>query len=391
MDISIESIRDGDEDQRHDLRRQAFGGTDEFSADAPVPERDRTVAAYAGDQLVATVVTLDFEQYWRGRAVPCGGVSGVAVRPEARGQGLAKRLLRESFARMADRGEVLSALYPTTSTLYRSVGYEVAGHFQWRHLPLSTIPVDAGTDLRWRRVELDDPALPAVYEAMAPQVDGFLAAGELWWRRVPWLWANDKGTNRYVYIGQRGANDVAAVAYKYKSSTDDIYDLAVDVLAGTDPEAVAGALAFIGSNGTTAGHVETYLPTELLTRHVPHMQRTKATGDWPWMLRLVDAAGAVAARGFPAGVQGRVDLAVADDVLPANAGHHVFEIADGEGRLLPGGSGRVTVGVGDLAAIYGGADVAALARAGRLGGAGRDDLDLLAAAFVSSPALPFFF
>lgn len=391
MDISIESIREGDEEQRNDLRRQAFGGTEPFDASLPTPDPDRTVAAYVADGLVATVVTHGFHMWWGGRSVPCGGVSGVVVRPETRGQGIAKALLRESLDRMSARGEVISALYPTTSTLYRSMGFEVGGYHQWRHLPLDLIPTGADGTLSWRRVEFGDAAIATVYEAMAPSIDGFLAPGEFWWRRVPRLWANESSTNRYAYVGSRGGEDVAAVVYKYKPSDDRLYDLVADVLAGIDGDAVSAALAFLAANGTTAGHVETTLPTSLLTQHVPHMQHTKATGDWPWMLRLVDAPGAIAARGFPTSVRGRVELDIVDDVIPANAGAHVLEVEGGTASLIRGGHGRVPVTASDLAALYAGADVRAIDSAGRLAGASPSDLDLLAAAFVSTPAMPFFF
>lgn len=391
MDISIESIRVGDEEQRHDLRRQAFGGTDEFDPEAPVVESERIVSAYAGDSLVGTVVTLPFQMWWGGRPVPCGGVSGVVIRPEMRGRGLAKAMLRESFDRMLERGEVTSALYPTTSTLYRSVGYEVGGFYRWRKVALDLLPPVGDDDLDWRRVSFDDPAIARVHDAMAPSIDGFISPGPLWWTRVPYLWSREKGTNRYAYVGSRGEDDVATVVYKYTKSDDRLYELSLDLLAGTDGPAVRSALAFLAGNGTTAGHVTTTLPTALLARHIAHMQLTKADDDWPWMLRLVDARAAMAGRRIPASVAGRVEIDVADEVIPLNAAAHVLEIGAGSAALVPGGSGRVRIPVTALAAIYAGADVRAMATAGTIAGATAADVDLLAAAFVSTPAMPFFF
>ena len=139
MAITVESIRPESDEDRWDLGGQAFGGTDAYDATRPSPEPDRIVAAYDDDRLVGTVASLDFAMTWGDGQVPCAGVSGVVVRPEDRGRGIAKAMLRESFDRMRDRGEVLAALYPTTATLYRSVGFEVAGSYEWRKVPTASV------------------------------------------------------------------------------------------------------------------------------------------------------------------------------------------------------------------------------------------------------------
>lgn len=391
MDLSIESIRPGDEEQRHDLRRQAFGMTDPFDADMPTPDLERTVAAYDGERLLATVVTLDFGMSWSGSLVPCGGVSGVVVRPEARGRGLARALMTESLRRMGHRGEVLSALYPTTATLYRSVGYEVGGSFDWRRVPLHLVPTEPADSLTWRRVAFDDPAIAATYSAMVPTVDGWIEPDEVWWRRTRRLMTKDTSKNRYAYVGSRRAQDVAALVYRYDSSDDRLYELAVETIAGADGAAVAAALAFLARNGTTAGHLETTLPAQVLALHVPNVQLTSVTNDWPWMIRLVNVAGAFAARPWPRSVSGRIELDIADEACPANAGRHVLEFDRGVAAVTPGGSGTVAVRVSDLAAVYSGADPGLLRGAGRLDRATGEDLDVLAAACAGSPSMAFFF
>ncbi|MEO6988848.1 MAG: GNAT family N-acetyltransferase [Aquihabitans sp.] len=391
MDFTIESIRSGDEAQRHDLRRQAFGPTDQFDPDLSVPSAERTVAAYVGDVLMGTVVTLDFTMTWGGSPVPGGGLSSVVVRPELRGRGTARALLRESFDRMRTRGEVVATLFPTTATLYRSVGFEVCGSHEWRRIPLGVVPTGPADALQWRRVDFDDPGLRAMSDRMATRIDGWAVTDDQWWARVQRSMAMETSKNRFAYLGARDGIDAAALIYRYEPSTDHLYELATDLVAGVDEAAVAGALGFLATNGTTASEVETTLPASLLARHVPSMQRAKVTNDWPWMLRLVDVAGAIATRGWPSTVTGRVELDIVDETIPANAGPHVFEIADGAASLERGGSGAATVTVNDLAVIYAGGDVRGLAEANHLVGATRTDIDLLATAFVSHPSMSFFF
>lgn len=390
MAITVESIRPESEEDRWDLGRQAFGGTDAYDPNRPSPEQDRVVAAYDGDRLVGTVATLAFEMTWSTASVPCGGVSGVIVRPEDRGRGVARGMLAESFERMRRRGEVLAALYPTTATLYRSVGFEICGTYQWRKVPLSLIP-GSGSDLSWRRVAFDDSAIRVVHEQMSRSLDGWIVTDDLWWRRTVHTLETQKSKNRYAYVGSHDGVDVASVVYRYDSSEDRLYELGVDLLAGADGPAVASALGFLAANGTTAGHVETTLPHELLSLHVPNVQNAPVARDWPWMLRLVDVAGAFSTRRWPTSVAGRIELDVVDPTVPDNAGPHVVEFADGAAEVTAGGSGRVRVDVTDLAAIYAGNSPRLRTDAGRLPGATDADVELLAAACASHPTMPFFF
>ncbi len=391
MELTIESIRPGDHERRHALLRQAFGSTAVYDPDAPQLDPEQVVCAYDGDSLMGLVVTLDFAMTWGGRPVPCGGVSGVVVAPEARGRGAARRMLAESFERMAARGQPISALYPTTATLYRSVGYEVVGWFGQRRLPLGSIPTAPADELRWRAVELDDPVKLTLHDEMASRHDGWFRADPRWWSMAARRAGREPGVNRFAYVGRRGGTDVAVVQYRYASSEVDLYDLDVELLAGSDGDAVAAALGFLASHGTTAGHVRTAVPASILAAHLPHPQRSTPSSDWPWMLRVLDAPAAIACRGFPTAVTGRLELQLVDDTRPDNTGPHVLEVDGGAGQLLRGGSGRVTISAPELAVLYSGGDVAAMRTAGLLGEATGDDLDLLAAAFVSRPTIPLFF
>jgi predicted acetyltransferase len=388
--VSIESIRPGDEVQRHRLRRQAFGGTDPHDPEAPTLPADQIVCAYDGDRLVGGVVTLDFAMTWGGRAVPCGGVSGVVVGAEARGRGAARSMLQESLRRMADRGQVISALYPTTAELYRSVGFEVAAWFARRRIPLAAVPTGPADTVEWRAVGFDDPALQAVDADMVLLHDGWFRPDPTWMRGHAHRWSKDERTNRFAYVAHRGGRDVAALVYRY-SPADPFYELDVEQLSAVDGDALAAGLGFLAANGTTATELRTTLPASLLALHVPHVQRGAVLSDWPLMLRIVDAPGAIAARGWPTSVTGRVELSVVDPTCPGNDGPWVLEVDGGAAVLEPGGSGRVGLTIQDLAMVYAGADVRALAGAGRLRGASATDLDVLGAACASSPTIPYFF
>ena len=106
-----------------------------------------------------------------------------------------------------------------------------------------------------------------------------------------------------------------------------------------------------------------------------------------WMLRVVDAPAAIAARGFPPGVCVSVPLVVHDQARPGNSGRWQLTIADGKGALTANGAvsrdgaaGALSMGARGLAALYAGTPVGTLRLAGLAsGGAPDDDADLDAA------------
>jgi hypothetical protein len=113
----------------------------------------------------------------------------------------------------------------------------------------------------------------------------------------------------------------------------------------------------------------------------------------PWMLRVIDAAGAVAGRGFPAAVGAAVPLRIDDQHLPANTGRWTLEVSGGRGSLTPdssitrhpgspGAPGPVTLGARGFAALYAGVPMATLRRAGLAAGGDVRADDALDAAFA---------
>jgi predicted acetyltransferase len=99
------------------------------------------------------------------------------------------------------------------------------------------------------------------------------------------------------------------------------------------------------------------------------------------MLRIVDPAAAIEARGFPAGLRATLQIDLADDVLPENAGRYTIEVEGGRAAVSRGGAGRIALGVRELAAIYTGFMAPQELRAiGRIAGPD-DDMGLMGAVF----------
>jgi GNAT superfamily N-acetyltransferase len=87
----------------------------------------RYLGAFDGSRLLAAAQYHDMIQWWHGRPVPMAGVANVMVAPEERGRGTGRTLMRALLGLIGDRGYPVSALYPATMALYRSLGWEIAG------------------------------------------------------------------------------------------------------------------------------------------------------------------------------------------------------------------------------------------------------------------------
>lgn len=105
----------------------------------------------------------------------------------------------------------------------------------------------------------------------------------------------------------------------------------------------------------------------------------------PYMLRIVDVAGAVAARGWPAGLRAKVTLYVDDPICPWNSGRYRLVLDSGRGRVEPAAAGEdaTVVTPGGLAVLYaGGVSVDALRRTGLISGGSAAGDSTLDAAFA---------
>ncbi len=85
------------------------------------------LGAFAGGAPAGAAMIHDLRQWWLGRAIPCAGIASVKVAPEYRGGGIGRRLMTALLDAVAERGYPLSALYPATMPIYRSLGWELAG------------------------------------------------------------------------------------------------------------------------------------------------------------------------------------------------------------------------------------------------------------------------
>jgi predicted acetyltransferase len=365
LSIEIRPVTpDDDLDAELDLSERAFGPSSQDHAErlaraAAVAAAGRQLGAFDDGRLVASAEYHDMRQWWRGRPVPMAGVGGVKVAPEERGRGVGRALMTGLLERMAAGGFALSVLFPATSALYRSLGWEMAGGQYEVRVPSRSL----------RRLLPGDfpaPDASAVRRAGPGDADAIMAC-------LAGLHAASLDCGPLTYAGARlGAFLATPGLYAYQAADgvllyrwnrrDD--EVLIYLLAAGSAATTRLLWSIVASHGTMADYVRARVsPDDPITWLVPEPDVALSRSD-TWMLRVLDAPAAIEGRGFPEAAGLAVPLTLADDQLPGNTGHWLLEVAGGKGTLTRGRSAGLRLGPRGLAALYAGAPLATLRRAG---------------------------
>ena len=277
-------------------------------------------------------------QFFGGRAVPCAAVSSVKVAAEARGRGYGGALLERVLEALRDEGVAVASLFPAHGGVYRRYGWEFAFGYLRRALPITELawrPPADGEDVSVTPFEDGDlEAVAAFYRSRAARENGPFDRDEAWWEER--LLAPSFGRTPYRYVAKSGGRVCGYMLYTHEPASGTLpygFDLDCRDFYWDGPAALAALLDFVRSH---AGMGQRLLwpgppadPIELvLTGIAPTVARRMAG-----MFRLVDVPGALAARGYPEGLEAELRLCIEDDVLPANAGPIAVRIADGRARV----------------------------------------------------------
>ncbi|MBA3488538.1 MAG: GNAT family N-acetyltransferase [Longispora sp.] len=345
------------------------------------------------DVLVAKAVDREQRQWFGGRLVPTCGVAGVAVAPEHRASGLGRAVLTQLLAGARDRGAVISTLFATTPWPYRRLGWEEVGALVYQALPASALAgVSSPMNMRLRAAhEGDVPRLRGIYQATARTSTGMMErSGPLFDKNPTEFLAPFDG----VTVAVNSAGEVEGYsAWKRGTGYDANSTVTIDDLVALTSDATRALLANAGSWASVAPTLLIRLPHPDPALTMMSSIRSTVRSRQPWMLRVVDAAGAVAARGWPTLIDGEVGLSLEDDVCAWNGGDYRLVLSGGQGRLEPSSVHGARMTARGFALWYAGAaGPEVLRRAGLLTGGDLSDDEFLGTATAGpTPSLLDYF
>ena len=356
--------------------------------------RDRCLAVFVDGQVAAWSQVRPFGQFLGGRRVPMGGFSPVVTAPEHRGHGYGSMVTAGQFPALRERGEVISGLYPAQTQLYRGNGFEVAGVYTYRTFPSRSLHhLRPSSAVRIRAGTADDmPAVKDCYRRFAQTQHGWLDRPDVWWENI--LPVDKLVVEQFLYVVDGPDGGIAGyVRYSHSKAEPVGYTIQVAELCTEDPEVALALWRMLGTSSTQAELVRASGPPEHPLLLLLPDQDLKTNLEIRWMLRVIDAPGAVAARGFSPAVRASIDLDVADRQCDWNTGRWRLTVEDGEGRLEKGGDGDVRLSINALSTLYSGyASASMLRQVGMLTGGSAADDDALTAAFAGpTPAIADFY
>ena len=195
----------------------------------------------------------------------------------------------------------------------------------------------------------DEPRVELLYRSYASRFSGLVDRHPYHWLHIRHDGAEDRWgygvevdgeLEGYLYMNTRNSPDGAG------------NDVFLSDLVFTSARAGRRLLGFLADHRSQARSVRWRgSPADpALTLFPEQVYRLQL--DAHWMLRVVDVARALEARGYPPGLSERLELAVHDDVLPENEGRFVLEVSGGRAVVGAGGSGAVALDVRALAQLY---------------------------------------
>jgi predicted acetyltransferase len=338
---------------------------------------DRTRGVERDGALAAVHGSFPFRMSLPGGAVPCAGLTWVAVRPDHRRRGLLTAMIRDHLTRSAERGEAVSALFAAEPAIYGRFGYGSAADALRLTLPrgarLRDVPGSAALTVRFETVDREkhQELLIDLQAAVWSDRPGWVDRATEGLRRAmladPPAWRAGAEPLRAVTVRR----DDTLVGYaliarkeKWDEADNPVYTAAVRSHGALDPAAAHRLWSFLldldlVTTVTAAFAVDDVLPHLLVDRRA--VKPLLVDNVW---VRVIDLAAALTGRRYAADLD--VVLGIRDELLPANNGSWRLRVADGTATVARSDDApQLVLDVRELGALLlGGRSLAALVRAG---------------------------
>ena len=371
MDILIRPVAEDEFEEWSRAEARGFG----FHADDEYVERSRwmaelhrTFAAFDDGKIVGTATTRSAGLTVPGGQAALGFVDDVSVLPTHRRRGIMTRVMRAQLRQMRERGEPLSALSASESSIYERIGYGIATWadswtIQRVHAAFKIEPRGGGK-LEFISGDEARDEWPKLHARVAPRWAGMVRYPASYWRAaLRDAEGQRRGMSEFFHVAYARAGKIAGLAsYRVSGRT-----VAVVFILGEDPEAEAELWRFcFGIDLVTEIRAFNRPVDDPIPWRLADPRRLeRRTQDHMW-LRLVDVQAALECRRYD--VEGEITLRVKDDFCDWNDGAYRLEAGpEGASCSRAKADPDVELTAAELAAVYlGGNSFGRLARAGRV-------------------------
>jgi predicted acetyltransferase len=301
----------------------------------------RRLCAFDGERPVASARPIDYDQWFGGLPAPCAGVAGVAVLPEYRGQGVASLLLRTLLREERARGRAISALYPTATALYRSLGYEFGGlRLQFSAL-ISELPAGRGSNDVRQMEAADLDAVMACFSRFASAHNGPVQSPDRDWWHDHVLTPKSHGDLPRAVVVPNG-EAVAGYASYYLGPWEPgglgggSYKAVCDHLVFEDARAMRALLGYFRGFENSAKELAWYGPpsTSPVALAIGSNGFSVKSELTRWMTRVLDVPLALRSRGYPH-ISGEAVVEIDDKLFPENTGPWLVQADAGRVSVEP--------------------------------------------------------
>lgn len=288
-------------------------------------------------------------QWFGGNSIPMAGIAAVGISPEYRGKKVAIELLSNTVREIYQQGVPISSLYPATQRLYHQGGYEQAGSRCYWEVPTQTIKLSDRTLPLEKLTTIQADIFQPIYHQQAKQNNGNLDRHPAIWQRI----IEHKEDVVYAYIVGSQTKPEGYIIFSQKIENNASYLAIWDWVALT-PAAISRLWTFIGDHRSQIDSARWYagmVDSRLLL--LPE-QTAKICSHELWFLRIINVEKALNLRGYPAGIETELHLAIKDSLLPENTGNFILQVSNGKGEVTKGGRGDLQLDIRSLAPLYSG-------------------------------------
>lgn len=358
----------------------AFGYTPDEQSMARTLEYmqlDRTLAAFDGDELVATTCIFSFDMSVPGgRSLPTAGVSWVSVKPTHTRKGIMTSMMQRQLSDVRDCGEPMAALLASESLIYGRFGYGLAAQnaqlsIERRYGRITyEVPPPGKTRLVDRKEAL--AKWPACYERARLLRPGLNSRSAAWWEHRVLPDTHPEGGKRRTLAQYEEDGTVRGfVRFEWAMNWGAGAEVRMNVgdLVAETRAAYVALWKLVFSTDLVTHIRAPWRPADEPLYHMladPRRLRRELV-DSLW-LRIVDVPAALEGRAYAR--EGRITLRVHDDFCDWVDGTYTLEVGPEGARCTESTRAPdVELHVRDLgAAFLGGTRLSTLAEAGRIDG-----------------------